>query len=148
MSYERFFVFFASLFVRHTVQNLQPGLDLAAAGILEVLDHARVRHVLEILLEAKLLPLVHVLWLDVELFVFLHETLTFSTECAAVLLEVAAELNQVKDGNEFAPAESDEVVYELAHHRFPRLSRVALTPLFTRTIFVIRLTFLFLPEDV
>ena len=148
MSDEGFLVFFASLFVRHTVQNLQPGLDLATEGVLEVLNHARERHVLEVLLEAKLLPLVHVLWLDVELLVFLHKTLAFPTECAAVFFEVAAELNQVKDGNEIAPAEPDEIVHEFAHHRLPLLSRVALTPLFTRTIFVIRLTFLFLPKHV
>lgn len=126
---------------------LQHEFDLAEEGELEVLDQARVRYILEVLLVAKLLPLVHIPWLNVYRFVVLHEFFALLTEVATVLVEEAAQLHQVEDRDHSATTQSNELVHKLAHFRLAILLGISETPLTTGLVLIIGNDLPLGPED-
>ena len=101
--------------IGHVFKLINLGQDLAHKGVLEILNETGVRHILEVLLEAKLLRLLHILGIDVQLLVVAHERFTFFTEGARLLLEVAAQLDQIEDRDVAPTTHTDELKHECAH---------------------------------
>lgn len=133
--------------VREHVRLVQFLLDLADKSKFHVLDQAGVGHDLEVLLDAELGALVDVLRSNVYLLVVAHDAITFSSESAAILFEVATQLHQVKNGYHAPPTHPNEVIHERAHGRLAILAGLALPPLPARVVFVLRNGLLLGPED-
>lgn len=101
--------------IGHVFKLINLGQDLAHKGVLEILNETGVGHVLEVLLEAELLRLLHILRIDVQLLVVAHESFTFLAEGARLLLEVAAQLDQIEDRDVAPTTHTDELENECPH---------------------------------
>ena len=118
------------LLLRVHINTIEASLDLTNEGVFKVCDQNRIRHVLQVLLEAEFSHLVHVLWLNVQLLVLAHENLTFVSECAASCLKVAAQLHKIKDSDQrFLPAAHlNELVDKFSHVRPSFIAFLTLAP--------------------
>ena len=90
----------------------------------------------------------HILWLDVQVLVLSHQLVTLAPKPAAILCEVAAELDEIENIDLLASVQPNEVVHEFSHFSLFSLSLVAFAPLSTRHILKVRHKLLLWPEFV
>ena len=89
-----------------------------------------------------------IFWLNIDLLVLFHYQFHFITEWAALLWEVAAQLDKVEDAELVSTTVTDESEDKFAHGILLGLFVVALTILFGSGIFVdIFFSFLLWPEN-
>ena len=89
-----------------------------------------------------------IFWLNIDLLVLFHYQFHFITEWAALIWEVAAQLDKVEDAELVSTTVTDESEDKFAHGILLGLFVVALTILFGSGIFVdIFFSFLLWPEN-